>query len=64
MNTIQLETAHTSGVYAKRAVVMVRGQGARLWDENGREYIDCAACPRTITTSRLAYTPEVWVVSS
>ena len=43
MKTIQLETQHTSGVYAKREVVMVRGQGARLWDENGRAYIDCAA---------------------
>jgi len=37
----QVEDAHTSGVYAKRPVAIVRGQGARLWDAEGREYIDC-----------------------
>ena len=36
-----METAHTSGVYPKRPLVIVRGQGARLWDAEGREYIDC-----------------------
>ena len=28
---------------AKRDLVAVRGQGALLYDEQGREYIDCAA---------------------
>lgn len=37
------EAQHTSGVYSKRPVTMVRGQGATLWDDAGREYIDCAA---------------------
>lgn len=37
----QRELAHTSGVYGKRPVVIVRGQGAHLWDADGREYIDC-----------------------
>ncbi len=36
-----LESAHTSGVYPKRPLAIVRGQGARLWDADGREYIDC-----------------------
>ncbi|NUQ38104.1 MAG: aspartate aminotransferase family protein [Caldilineales bacterium] len=36
-----LESAHTSGVYVKRPLTIVRGQGARLWDTAGREYIDC-----------------------
>jgi acetylornithine/LysW-gamma-L-lysine aminotransferase len=36
-----LEDAHTSGVYAKRDLTIVRGQGALLYDESGREYIDC-----------------------
>lgn len=36
-----LESKHTSGVYAKRDLTMVRGQGALLWDDQGREYIDC-----------------------
>src|SRR5512143_1068851 len=30
-----------SGVYPKREVAIVRGLGARVWDEQGREYIDC-----------------------
>jgi acetylornithine/LysW-gamma-L-lysine aminotransferase len=37
------ESQHTSGVYAKRPLTIVRGQGALLWDDTGREYIDCAA---------------------
>jgi acetylornithine/LysW-gamma-L-lysine aminotransferase len=36
-----LESFHTSGVYAKREITIVRGEGARLWDDQGREYIDC-----------------------
>src|SRR5438132_1567775 len=40
---IDLENTYTSGVYSKRLVVIVRGRGALLWDEEGREYIDCAA---------------------
>jgi acetylornithine/LysW-gamma-L-lysine aminotransferase len=35
------EAAHTSGVYTKRSVTIVRGQGAHVWDAEGREYIDC-----------------------
>ncbi len=30
-------------VYPKRDVVIVKGKDAKLWDENGKEYIDCAA---------------------
>src|SRR6266568_2684320 len=43
ITTIDLENTYTSGVYGKRPVVMVRGSGATLWDDEGREYIDCAA---------------------
>jgi acetylornithine/LysW-gamma-L-lysine aminotransferase len=39
----QLEAQHTSGVYGKRDLMIVRGAGARLWDGTGKEYIDCAA---------------------
>ncbi|MEN8191263.1 MAG: aspartate aminotransferase family protein [Bacteroidota bacterium] len=30
-------------VYAKRDIVIVKGKEATVWDENGNEYIDCAA---------------------
>ncbi len=36
-----LEEAHSSGVYAKRALTIVRGEGAYLWDSEGNRYIDC-----------------------
>jgi LysW-gamma-L-lysine/LysW-L-ornithine aminotransferase len=39
---IGLESAHTSGVYPKRPLALVRGLGARVWDADGNEYIDCA----------------------
>src|SRR5450759_573303 len=35
------ENEHGSGVYAKRQIAFVRGQGALLYDTQGREYIDC-----------------------
>ena len=42
MSTImERESIYTSGVYGKRPVAIVRGQGALLWDADGREYIDC-----------------------
>jgi len=40
-NTISTETQYTSGVYAKRDLTIVRGDGALLWDEQGNKYIDC-----------------------
>ncbi|MEJ2732449.1 MAG: acetylornithine/succinylornithine family transaminase [Anaerolineae bacterium] len=38
---ITLEDAHDSGLYPKQPLVLVRGEGARVWDADGREYIDC-----------------------
>jgi len=35
------EDAHTSGLYQKRPLAIVRGEGARLWDADGNEYVDC-----------------------
>ncbi len=37
----EIESRYTSGVYAKRHVTVVRGEGAVVWDDQGREYIDC-----------------------
>lgn len=38
---IAAEARHTAGVYPKRPLVLVGGQGARVWDIEGRAYIDC-----------------------
>ena len=46
MNTQQIvdtENKHTSGVYAKQTLTIVRGQGASLFDVDGNEYIDCSS---------------------
>lgn len=41
MSISEIESRYTSGIYAKRPLAMVRGKGAHLWDEAGKEYIDC-----------------------
>jgi acetylornithine/LysW-gamma-L-lysine aminotransferase len=43
MNTKTLEQTYELPVYPRRDIVLVRGKGVRLYDENGREYIDCAS---------------------
>ena len=40
---IDLETKHSAGTYAKQPLVIVRGQGASLFDADGVEYLDCAS---------------------
>ena len=39
----QLEQAYEFDVYPKREIVLVRGKNAKVWDSEGREYIDCVA---------------------
>ena len=43
MNIKETEDAFTLDVYPKRDVVFVRGKGCKLYDEEGKEYIDCAS---------------------
>jgi len=43
MDYIALEDAHTSGFYRKHPIVLVKGEGAKVWDTEGREYIDCTS---------------------
>ena len=39
----QLERAHVIGTYARNPVQFVRGEGCRLWDDEGNEYLDFLA---------------------
>ena len=41
MNIQDIESHYTSGLYTKRPIALVRGEGARVWDSDGHEYIDC-----------------------
>jgi acetylornithine/LysW-gamma-L-lysine aminotransferase len=43
MSFQELELTHTSGIYAKRDLTIVRGKDATLWDEQGCSYIDCTS---------------------
>ena len=43
MNIVEIENKHTSGVYTKQALTIVRGQGASLFDADGVEYLDCSS---------------------
>lgn len=41
MNYMEVEDQYSMGIIPKREVVIVRGHGARVWDDDGREFIDC-----------------------
>ncbi|OGO75254.1 MAG: acetylornithine aminotransferase [Chloroflexi bacterium RIFOXYC12_FULL_59_14] len=43
MDIIKIENQHGAGVYAKQPLVIVRGQGASLFDADGVEYLDCSS---------------------
>jgi len=40
---LDIETKHSAGTYAKQPLVIVRGQGASLFDVDDVEYLDCAS---------------------
>ncbi len=42
-STRDLELRYGAGTYLKRDLVLVRGEGARVFDEEGKSYIDCIA---------------------
>jgi LysW-gamma-L-lysine/LysW-L-ornithine aminotransferase len=43
LDIIATESQHTSGLYAKQPIVIVRGSGALLYDIDGNEYLDCSS---------------------
>jgi LysW-gamma-L-lysine/LysW-L-ornithine aminotransferase len=43
MNTIDIEEKFELPLAPKRGINIVRGRGANLWDDNGKEYLDCGA---------------------
>lgn len=40
---MKLENTYAFDVYPKRDLVLVKGSGAKVWDDQGREFIDCVA---------------------
>ena len=43
MNVLSTEQRFAFEVFPKRDLAIVRGDGATLYDESGRAYIDCVA---------------------
>jgi acetylornithine/N-succinyldiaminopimelate aminotransferase len=43
MNIKETEDKHTIDVYPKRDLAIVRGEGIKIYDEQGNEYLDFAA---------------------
>ncbi len=43
MNSSEQEKSFGIGVYGSRGITLVKGSGATVWDDQGREYIDCTA---------------------
>jgi acetylornithine/LysW-gamma-L-lysine aminotransferase len=43
MNTAQLEEMHSVGLYPLKPVTIVSGKGAKLYSEDGKEYLDFGA---------------------
>lgn len=39
----RIEAEHTSGAYFKRPLTLARGEGARVWDDEGRSYLDATS---------------------
>jgi len=52
-----LENRYTSGLYNKRPIALVRGEGAHVWDADCREYIDCVGGHGVVNVGRC--NPEV-----
>lgn len=42
-STQALEDQHTSGVYSKRPLTLVRGAGCTVWDDQGNPYLDATS---------------------
>ena len=38
---MEIEEKYSAGIYSKRPIIIVKGKGSRVWDIEGREYIDC-----------------------
>ncbi len=42
-NWVELESRYFFPVGKRLPVTLVKGEGSRVWDEDGREYLDCVA---------------------
>ena len=57
MSIIQNDQAYVAGTYARFPVALVKGKGAKAYDENGKEYIDLGS---GIAVNTFGYADDEW----
>ena len=57
MNITNTDKEFVAGTYGRFPLEIERGSGARLWDTNGREYIDLGA---GIAVNTFGYSDSIW----
>ena len=55
---MNLDQEYIVGCYGRFPAVLVKGEGARVWDENGKEYLDLGS---GIGVNSLGYCDPEWV---
>ena len=48
----ELESRHVVQTYRRTPIVLVRGKGVRVFDADGREYLDLLASARSATATK------------
>ena len=57
MNTIEKDKKYIAGTYNRFPVVLSKGKGSLVWDEDGKEYIDLGT---GIGVNAFGYSDEIW----
>ena len=57
MDIISASNTYLADTYNRFDITLVRGKGARAWDENGKEYIDLGS---GIAVNVFGYGDEEW----
>ncbi len=57
MNIIEMDREYVAGTYKRFPIALVRGKGARAWDDTGKEYIDLGS---GIAVNVFGYGDEEW----
>ena len=59
MTLIDKEAKYIQPTYTRQPITLTRGSGARVWDSDGTEYIDCIA---GVAVNVLGTTPTVRIM--
>ena len=57
MNIQEMDKSYVAATYARFPVALVRGEGSRVWDDTGKEYIDLGS---GIAVNTFGYADKAW----